>query len=357
MAATVADVVGESRVVVCTGSGGVGKTTVSAALALQAARTGRRAAVITIDPARRLADALGLGSLTNEPTRIAGDWDGELWAMMLDTKQTFDELITTYAAEPAQAERILDNRYYRNLSEALSGTREFMAMEKLYELTNDARFDLVVVDTPPTRNAIDFVDAPDLLTRFLRGRLFRMVVGSRMAKAVNATLQLFLRQIARVVSPEVVEDTITFLQAFEGMEEGFRDRADRVAELLADPRTSFVLVAAPRPEVVQEALDFTELLAERGLEVRSLVINRVHPSFGTDVDLVALNNERPRLAGTHAAPSLAAFDHLTRIAAAEAAQLDPLSAAVGDVPEVRIPLLDDDVHDLGGIDRVRAFLG
>ena len=165
-----ASVVHDSSIVVCCGSGGVGKTTAAAALAVEGARAGRRACVVTIDPAKRLSDALGLEALTNEPGRIPGEWPGELWALMLDTKSTFDDLVHRYAGTKEQAEGILANRLYRNIAGALSGTQEYMAMEKLYELHDEARFDLIVVDTPPTRNALDFIDAPRRLTRFLDNR-------------------------------------------------------------------------------------------------------------------------------------------------------------------------------------------
>ena len=198
---TLRELVDQRRILVCCGSGGVGKTTTAAALALEAAKAGRRAVVVTIDPAKRLADALGLAGLTGTPSQIDGDWPGELWALMLDTKSTFDDLVTRNAGDPQQAERILQNRFYRNISGALSGTQEYMAMEKLYELHQETDFDLVVVDTPPTRNALDFIDAPRRLSRFLDHRLFRMVMspGRGIVKAVNVAAQTFLRTVAKVV--------------------------------------------------------------------------------------------------------------------------------------------------------------
>src|SRR5688572_16557540 len=228
------DLVARGSIIICCGSGGVGKTTTAAALALEAARRGRTACVVTIDPARRLADALGLDALTNTPGRIDGDWPGQLWAMMLDTKTTFDDLVTTYAGGEEQARRILDNRLYRNISGALSGTQEYMAMEKLYELSSGGAhdFDLIVVDTPPTRNALDFIDAPRRLTRFLDNRVFRLLVMPTRAylKAVSAATQAFVRTVARVVGAEVVDDAVAFFRAFEGMEAGFRDRAQNVLD-------------------------------------------------------------------------------------------------------------------------------
>ena len=229
--------VAERSIVVCCGSGGVGKTTTAAVAALEGARRGRRTVVVTIDPAKRLADALGLAGLTGTPSRIEGDWPGELWATMLDTKSTFDDLVLKHAPTPEQGRRILGNRFYRNISGALSGTQEYMAMEKLYELHEENDFDLVVVDTPPTRHALDFLDAPRRLSRFLDHRLFRLLMApSRgFVRAVNVAAQTFLRTVSKVVGGDVVDDAIAFFQAFEGMEEGFRTRAARVEELLAAP--------------------------------------------------------------------------------------------------------------------------
>ena len=240
--------VGGKSVIVCCGSGGTGKTTVSAAIGLAGAAQGRKTCVVTIDPARRLADALGLESLDNTPRRIAGDWSGELSAVMLDAKGTFDELIARYSQSSEQADRILQNRLYRNLTSALSGTQEYMAMEKLYELHSDGGFDLVVVDTPPTRHALDFLDAPRRLYSFLENRVFRLLLMPTRAymKAMTFAAQALLRTISKVAGSEIVEDAMAFFRAFEGMEEGFRERARRVEDLLANPGTAFVLVVAPR---------------------------------------------------------------------------------------------------------------
>src|SRR3954470_16371710 len=199
--ATLDALVDEPRMVICCGSGGGGKTTTAAAMALEAAMRGHKACVVTIDPAKRLADALGLESLTNRPGRINGDWPGELGALMLDTKTPFDDLVIRYSADADQAQGILENRLYRNISGALSGTQEYMAMEKLYELHAEGGFDLIVVDTPPTRNALDFLDAPRRLTRFLDNRIFRLLMMPTRAylRAVNVATQAFLRTISKVV--------------------------------------------------------------------------------------------------------------------------------------------------------------
>jgi anion-transporting ArsA/GET3 family ATPase len=314
----------QRSIVVCCGSGGVGKTTTAAALALEGARQGRRACVVTIDPAKRLADALGLGELTNEPRAIEGPWDGELWALMLDTKSTFDSLVTRYAASPEQAASILDNRLYRNISGALSGTQEYMAMEKLYELSNEGRFDLIVVDTPPTRNALDFLDAPRRLTRFLDNRIFRLLM--------------------MPTTREMVNDAVAFFQAFEGMEEGFRQRAAAVFELLKAESTAFVLVTSPRRDAVQEAGFFASKLGESGIDVNGLVVNRLHPRFGDAPVPDGLGDLSKNLADFRA------------IAEREEHHFEALATRVAPAPVARVPFLAGDVHDLQGLEVVGGYL-
>ena len=290
---TLDDVVDHGRIAVCCGSGGVGKTTTAAILAIEGARRGRRAVVVTIDPAKRLANALGLDGLTNEPVLIASaQWDpsndripgGALSAMMLDTKSTFDGLVTRYAESPAQSQRILTNNFYRNISGALSGTQEYMAMEKLHELYEDGGFDLIVVDTPPSRHALDFLDAPARLLRLLNNPIFRllMVPTRTYLKVAGAAVQAFIRRVSRVVGAEVVDDIVTFFRAFEGMEEGFRTRAARVVEILKQNETRFVLVTSPRRDAIDEARFFAERIGDHDLAVDALVVNRVHPRFGTE---------------------------------------------------------------------------
>jgi anion-transporting ArsA/GET3 family ATPase len=337
-------------VVVCCGSGGVGKTTTAAAVAVEGARRGRRACVVTIDPAKRLADALGLASLTNEPSVVEGPWSassaGSLSALMLDTKSTFDALVTTYAPSPEQARAILDNRLYRNISSALSGTQEYMAMEKLYELVSAGSFDLVVVDTPPTRNALDFVDAPRRLTRFLDNRIFRLLMMPTRAylKAVGLATQTFLRTVSRVVGSEVVADAVAFFHAFEGMEQGFRDRAAAVQALLCAPGTSFVLVTSPRRDAVDEATYFASRLRSSGISVDGLVVNRLHPRFeggaGPGDGGVLADNLRDFQA----------------IASREEQHFAALASSVAPAPVARVPFLAGDVHDLDGLVEVARYL-
>jgi anion-transporting ArsA/GET3 family ATPase len=356
------ELVRDRGVVVCCGSGGVGKTTVSATFALAAARAGRRACVVTVDPARRLADALGVQSLPNTPTEVAGDWPGHLHALMLDSKGTFDDLVQRYARTPDQAESILANRLYQNLAGALSGTQEYMAMEKLYELVNSDEFDIVVVDTPPTRNALDLLDAPRRLTRFLENRLFRaLLVPTRMSlRAVGVATQALLRTISKVAGAEIVQDAVAFFKAFEGMEEGFRTRASAVHELLADPATAYVLVTSARPDAVAEASFFASKLAERDVAVAALVVNRIAPSFGTDdggsVEPVGLRDVagQPGLAGLAALETNLA--ELNAVAAREASGYAGLAAQVAPAPVGRIPLFGQDVHELAGLERAADSL-
>jgi anion-transporting ArsA/GET3 family ATPase len=347
----------DHTIVVCTGSGGVGKTTTAAVIAVQGARMGLRTVVVTIDPAKRLADALGLEGLTNTPSRIEGDWPGELWALMLDTKGTFDDLVAKHAADPGQAERILANRFYRNISGALSGTQEYMAMEKLYELHEDFDFDLVVVDTPPTRNALDFLDAPQRLTRFLDHRLYRiMMTPTRgLVRAVGVATQAFLRTVSKVVGGEVVTDAVTFFQAFDGMEQGFRQRAERVVELLTQDTTAFILVTAPRPDVVAEAAFFATRLAEGGIPVRALVVNRIHPRF-TDEPAQRLRQRADLAAGTDLGGLLTNLADFAAMADTEEHHLDGLAARVAPAPVIRVPFLSSDVHDLGGMAEIGSWL-
>jgi anion-transporting ArsA/GET3 family ATPase len=352
-----ARLVRDAEIIVTAGSGGVGKTTTAAVLALEGARAGRRSVVVTIDPAKRLADALGLEGLSNKPSRIEGPWPGELWALMLDTKSTFDELVMKHSVDPAQADRILTNRFYKNISGALSGTQEYMAMEKLYELHCDNDFELVVVDTPPTRHALDFIDAPRRLTRFLDHRLYRILMAPArgLMKAANVAAQAFVRTLSKVVGAEVIEDAITFFTAFSGMEEGFKDRANTVFELLASPRTAFVLVASPRRDTVEEADFFASRLHESGIDVRALIVNRMHPKFGDG--LAEATRERARtLDGTDLGGLYANLADFRLVATREEEHLSGLAERVAPAPVVRVPFLRSDVHDLDGLAEVGEHL-
>jgi anion-transporting ArsA/GET3 family ATPase len=376
----------DRQIIICAGPGGVGKTTVAAAIALQGARLGRRACVVTIDPAKRLADALGLEELTNEAHQVEGDWGapGELWALMLDTKTTFDDVVARNAASPAQAQAILDNRLYRNISGALGGTQEYMAMEKLYELHRGGRFDLVVVDTPPTRHALDFLDAPGRLMRFLNNRIFRLLMTPTRAgmRALSLATQIFLRTVSRVVGAALVEDAVAFFAAFEGMEQGFRDRAAKVEELLVDDGTAFVVVAAPRRDAVAEALYFADRLRDSSGRVEALVVNRMFPFFGPvpaalreaaagptrtegsggERGAPAAGDDRgstdSRPAGSTEAlsPLVANLADLDRVASREEQHVAVLAGRLPEAPVIRVPFLADDVHDVVGLTEIGRWL-
>lgn len=348
-----------AEVLVCAGPGGVGKTTTAAAIAVHAALQGRRACVVTIDPAKRLADALGLATLGNEPHLVEGPWPepGGLWALMLDTKSTFDDLVHRYAGGSAQAEAILANRFYRNISGALSGTQEYMAVEKLYELHETGRFDLVVVDTPPTRQALDFLDAPRRLMRFLDNRIFRLLMMPTRAglRAVNVATQLFLRTVSRVVGGEVVREALAFFTAFEGMEQGFRERTDRVEALLRSPSTAFVLVATPRAGATAEAAYFAAKLGEAGLGVAAVVENRVFPHFGVPEALLEGKDAPTPAPGGYAALLANAAD-LDRVATSEDVHIASLVEHTPGAALVRVPFLAEEVHDLDGLVTVARHL-
>jgi anion-transporting ArsA/GET3 family ATPase len=344
------DLVKERTIIICAGPGGVGKTTAAAAVALEAARIGRSACVVTIDPARRLADALGLAELTNDPNLVEGVGPGQLWALMLDTKTTFDAVVRRYAPDPGQADSILANRLYRNISGALGGTQEYMAMEKLFELSQDPRFDLIVVDTPPTRNALDFLDAPKRLTRFLNNRFFRLLMMPTRAglRAINVATQVFLRSVSRVVGGEVVRDGVAFFTAFEGMEQGFRDRSVAMGDLLTAADTAFIVITSPRRDAIDEALYFTGRLRAASMTVDALVVNRVTPSWGDGPELTPEDGPLADL--------LTNLRELRDIARREQHYIDLVTAAAPEATPVLVPYLEGDVHDLGGLDDVARHL-
>jgi anion-transporting ArsA/GET3 family ATPase len=358
------------HVIVCCGTGGVGKTTTAAALALEGARRGRRVAVITVDPARRLADTLGLAHDHDHQVERAR-WDpegtapssGSLTALMLDTSETFDGLVARYAADEEQRDRILGNRFYRNLARSLSGTQEYMAMERLHELHEVGAYDLIVVDTPPTRHALDFLDAPQRLIRLLDNRVFRvMMTPARGAfRLAGAALHAVVRQVGRVIGAAVVDDIVAFFRAFEGMESGFRERADEVRALLADESTAFVLVTSPRQDSIDEAVYFGDQLAAHGLSIAALVANRLHPLFADPADIerfreaAATLRGRGDVAARHLADRYDTLGELTVLAARERAVLEDAAKHMG-TTAVHVPYLARDVHDLAALHEVGEHL-
>lgn len=360
MTGSMSDLVRDASVVVCCGSGGVGKTTAAAVLGMHAARAGRRAVVVTIDPAKRLADALGLeAGLSSEPQRVdavvpegAEGNGGELWAMMLDTAATFDGLVRTHADDPEQVDRILTNPFYRNMAGAMSGTQEYMAAETLHALHHDDRFDLVVVDTPPSRNALDFLDAPGVLSRFLDHKIFKLAMLPTRSglKIFGAAAQPIFKAIGKVVGSDVLADSLAFFQAFSGMETGFRERADDVVALLRAEGTKFIVIASPRHDTIVEAVWFTEQLQEQEVRLGAAIVNRLVPDFGS-VDIEIADDASSDLAAL-----VANVVELRAIRDAELAALQPLLDLADDSPVALLPLLDQDVHDLDALDRISTDL-
>ncbi|WP_330459029.1 ArsA family ATPase [Streptomyces sp. NBC_00820] len=273
-----------TRIVVCCGSGGVGKTTTAAALGLRAAERGRKVVVLTIDPARRLAQSMGIDSLDNVPRRVKGtDGDGELHAMMLDMKRTFDEVVEAHA-DPERAAVILANPFYQSLSAGFAGTQEYMAMEKLGQLRARDEWDLIVVDTPPSRSALDFLDAPKRLGSFLDGRLIRLLtapakLGGRAGMAfLNVGMSMMTGTLGKLLGGQLLKDVQTFVSAMDTTFGGFRTRADATYKLLQAPGTAFLVVAAPERDALREAAYFVERLAAEKMPLVGLVLNRVHGS-------------------------------------------------------------------------------
>ncbi|HZP28534.1 MAG TPA: ArsA-related P-loop ATPase [Acidimicrobiia bacterium] len=377
--APLAAIVENRHVVVCCGTGGVGKTTTAAVFAIEAAKRGRNAVVVTIDPAKRLADTLGvdtLGHAVQEIDRRRWDPDGRapragrLSAVMLDTETTFDGLVVRYAKDEEQVQRILENRFYRNIAGALSGTQEYMAMEKLHELHEDGGYDLIVVDTPPTRHALDFLDAPNRLIRLLDNRVFRLLMMPTRAylRVASAAVQAFLRRVTKVVGAEVVDDVVAFFRAFEGMEQGFRDRAAAVEQLLGDPTTAFVLVTAARRDAVDEAEFFADRLAESGLGVAALVVNRMLPAFASEEAVPGLRARAASLRsakiaderGAAAARRLASrYDDLAdfaAFAARERSELAGVAARLDTDVVAYVAELPHDVHDFAALAEVARHL-
>ncbi len=337
-----AQVLAHASLVVTCGPGGVGKTTTAAALAMAAASSGRRTIVVTVDPARRLADTLGIdASRTDEPHRVPHA--GELWAQMLDAQATFDRLIVDRTDDPARAEAILVNPVYRSISGSLAGAHEYMAIERLHQLSTSGEWDLIVIDTPPSRHAIDLLGAPDRLVTFFGHPVYRALTapGRRAARVTNAGASAFLWAIRRLAGPQIVEDTVDFFRALAGIEAGLRERASETAAELRSDRTAFVLVSSPRAEAIDEATDLADALRVGGFRHAATVVNLVHPTpdpLGThDLDTIT---DGPL------ADQLAWHRDLATLAAAEAAEIGTLAAP--GVTLVRIPVLDE-IADLAAL--------
>ncbi len=357
----------DKRVLVCVGAGGVGKTTTSAALALGLAQRGKKVAVVTIDPARRLAAALGLAELPSEPRRIEPALfaaheirvEGELWALMLDAKRTFDELIAQLAPGEREREEILANPVYGELSTAIAGSHELSAIAKLYELHEEHEFDAIVLDTPPSRNALDFLDAPGRMLGFLEGRALQVFLGPSglTARLFGRGTALVFSIFARVTGVDMLAELSRFFRSLTGVIDGFGERTREVAKLLREPQTSFLIVTSPEPEPAQEAEFLLARLAAKDMPVGELIVNRVHTHGldGHSVDEVAelLAPALGERLAARVAANLADFDVLVE---RDRATIEHLSKAAGARRPIVVAHLDEDVQDLLGLARIAEQL-
>lgn len=360
------------RIIVCCGAGGVGKTTTAAALALRAAERGRKVVVLTIDPARRLAQSMGIEALDNTPRPVPGvQGDGALDAMMLDMKRTFDEVVESQAS-PEKAQQILNNPFYIAVSSSFAGTQEYMAMEKLGQLDKDARasgrWDLIVVDTPPSRSALDFLDAPERLSSFLDGKFMKLLLAPARgpAKLMTAGFGLVTKAVTTIIGGQVLTDMQAFVSAFDTLFGGFRQRAQRTFELLQAPGTAFLVVAAPEPDALREAAYFVERLSAEKMPLAGLVVNRasVQPEGDLTVAGATSAYEKLRDAEDGADPSTEMAAGLLRlysdrklIVERESRLRTRFATAHPRVRTVVLPALASDVHDLDGLRRIGGLLG
>lgn len=366
---SVADRLEGKRICIVAGSGGVGKTTSSAALALGLAARGKKVAVVTIDPAKRLADALGLGELGNEPELVdpatfTADGvavEGELWAMMLDVKRTFDDLIGRLAPSERDRDEILSNRIYRELSGAVAGSQEFSAIAKLYDLDRSGYFDVIVLDTPPSRNALDFLDAPDRLTAFFRGRALKIFLAPTgfAAKVMGRGTSVAFAILKRITGVDLLQDLSVFFRSLSVVIDGFEERAAGVKALLVDPGTTFLIVTSPQREPVEEAIYLHGKLREASMPFGGLVVNRVEPGVGEAEELDP-DELRASLAGELgeelAAKVATTVAEVQVLAERDAAAISRLRSELGERDPILVPHLETDVHDTAGLAVVARYL-
>ena len=361
------------RVIVCCGSGGVGKTTTAAAIGLRAAEAGRKVCVMTIDPARRLAQSMGLTELDNNPRSVAGvkpGSGGSLDAMMLDMKRTFDEIVIAHS-DPERAKTILENPFYQSLSSSMAGTQEYMAMEKLGQLRSDAaesgRWDLIIVDTPPSRSALDFLDAPKRLGSFLDGRLMRILAapakgaGRFGARMVSASMSFVTGTLTKIIGAQVLRDLQTFVASFDALFGGFRERAEQTYAQLQAPDTRFLVVAAPERDALREASYFVERLANEDMPLAGLVLNRVLPVQLPELsaETAVAGADRLEEAGEYelAAGLLRLHADRVRVGLRQRELAERFCAAHPRVPAVPVPALAGDVHDLASLRDIGNEMG
>lgn len=365
---SVLDLLDDVSVCICAGSGGVGKTTTSAAIAAGMAARGKKVAVLTIDPAKRLADSLGLEQLGNREARVdpalfaAAGVDpgkGELWATMLDAKATFDEVVVRYSEDRESSDEILDNRIYKQISGALAGSQEYMAMERLYEIHEQGEYDLLVLDTPPSRHALDFLDAPQRLVQFVDGRALKLFLrptgfGARIASRGASTILSVLRRLTGV---DLIDDLSEFFNAMSGLVGGFRERATKVESLLAAAGTKFLIVTGPAGDPISEAVYLHDKLIEGELPFAGLVVNRVHiAAAGDDEDDEIEAALRAALDDDLADRVLASYADRQGLVVRDAANIEGLRERVGPVPLLIVPEMADEIHDLAGLLSLQPYL-
>ncbi|RJO78063.1 ArsA family ATPase [Nocardia panacis] len=342
-----------ARVIVCCGSGGVGKTTTAAAIALRAAEQGRKVVVLTIDPARRLAQSLGVADLDNTPQRVelGPEAKGELFAMMLNMRRTFDDMVLEHTSGD-KAEQIFANPFYQTVASSFGGTQEYMAMEKLGQLAARREWDLIVVDTPPSRNALDFLDAPKRLGNFLNGKMIRVIMapGRGVTRILTGAMSLAVRGVSTIVGGQMLKDASNFLQSVESLFGGFQDRADRTYAMLSKPGTHFLVVAAPEPDALREASFFVDRLASERMPLAGLVLNRTHPTLSALPAENALT-AADQLAETNplAAAVLRIHAHRASTDRREQHLLHRFTGAHPRVPMVAVTALPFEVSDLAAL--------
>jgi anion-transporting ArsA/GET3 family ATPase len=360
----IAELLADKRVCVCAGSGGVGKTTTSAAIALGEALRGRRVVLVTIDPAKRLADSLGVEALGGEPHQVdlgalaPTSGGGELWALMLDPKGTFDDIIERLAPDAAARDDILSNRIYQQLSSAVAGAQEYTAMAKLHDLALEGGYDLVVLDTPPSRHALDFLEAPERLVQFLEGRALRVLLrpAGIATRVVGGGTSLVFSALKRLTGIDLLADLSTFFRSLSGLLDGFKRRAAETDRLLREPTTTFLVVTSPAPDPLQEGLWFLERLKEAGMPFGGAVVNRARPRLSDASPAAVEDALEPSLGADLAGRVAASWADHQALAQRDAEGLERLEQELGGPPLAVVPELAQDVHDLAGLAEVATLL-
>ena len=372
MSASLRDLALQKRLLICVGSGGVGKTSVAASLALGAALRGRKTLVLTIDPARRLANALGLSRFGNDEVRIPlPEASGELWAMMLDSRHAFDNLIQRIARDPENRKRILENNVYRNIADSIAGRQEYMATEKLYDVVASGRYDLVVLDTPPVKNALDFLEAPGRLARFLDKRIMKWFLqpydeGRVFGRFLSGTSAVVFRLLGHIFGKEFLGDISEFFHHFRDLYDGFRERHEAVLHMFTSTDTSFLVVCAPNDPSIEVAQFFLDEFQTRKLPGSGVIVNQVHPTGGDSVDPEVVLGAgaadsavglEPHTVGRLLARLGASHRRLRELSALEEQQIARVGARLQPGQQLwRVPRLEGQVHDLAALQQVSDLL-